>query len=100
MASCNGDWAITMDTPMGVQQLTLTLKSDDGELSGKADTPFGVQEFDGGVVKGDNIAWQIDVTTPMPMTLTFKASIIGDKLGGTAEVAGMGEAPFEGVRKA
>jgi hypothetical protein len=97
-ASCDGDWAITMETPMGAQEMTLRLLSVGGELTGKADTPFGVQEFDGGVVKGDNIAWEIDVTTPMPMTLTFKATIIGDRIGGTAEVVGMGESPFEGTR--
>lgn len=97
-ASCDGEWAVVMQTPMGVQEITLTLSSVAGELTGKADTPFGVQEFGGGVVKGDNIAWEIDVTTPMPMTLTFKATIIGDQLGGTAEVAGMGESPFEGTR--
>jgi hypothetical protein len=98
-ASCDGDWAITMETPMGRREMTLTLSSQGSELSGRADTPFGVQEFDGGVVNGDDISWEIDVTTPMPMTLTFKATVAGDRLNGTAEVAGMGESPFEGVRQ-
>lgn len=97
-ASCDGDWALTMDTPMGTQHMTLTLMSQGSELSGKADTPFGDQEFEGGIVKGDNIAWEVEATTPMPMTLTFKATISGDDLRGTANVAGMGETVFTGTR--
>jgi hypothetical protein len=97
-ASCDGDWSVTMDTPMGVQRLTLTLVSQGSELTGRADTPFGDQEFYGGSVNGDNIAWEIEVTTPMPMTLEFKATVSGDNLKGLAEVAGMGGSSFEGTR--
>ena len=98
MANCDGDWNITAETPMGTQNLTLTLVSDGTSLSGSADTPMGEQSFDGGTIDGDQLAWQVKVRKPMPMTLKFKATVAGDAIDGTVKAGPLGESEFHGTR--
>jgi hypothetical protein len=98
MATCDGDWNITAETPMGTQNLTLTLVSDGQSLTGSADTPMGTQAFENGSVDGDQLAWKVKVRKPMPMTLRFKATVAGDTIDGTVAAGPLGESPFHGTR--
>lgn len=98
MASCDGAWNIAMDTPIGNQTLTLMLASDGNELSGRADTAFGSQEFDGGTIDGDDLTWASEVTAPMPMKLRFKATVAGDKIDGEVITESFGAFEFQGTR--
>lgn len=96
--SADGDWKVTMNSPMGSQEATLTLQSDGGSLSGKIAGPQGTQEFDGGSVDGDNLSWKISMTQPMPMELEFDAIVDGDAIKGNVKLGSFGNATFEGQR--
>ena len=43
MMSVDGDWKVTVNSPMGAQEATLTLDTSNGGLSGKFAGPQGEQ---------------------------------------------------------
>jgi hypothetical protein len=94
----DGNWKITMSTPMGERNADLTLKSSGDTLTGTqgADGQSG-PIFDG-TVNGDDVAWKISITNPMPLTLAFTGKVAGDTIGGEMGIGPMGSFPFKGTR--
>lgn len=96
--SANGTWKTTINTPMGAQNGTLTLTTDGAELSGTMSSPQGEMAIENGAVDGDTLTWKAAITSPMPMTLEFSASVDGDAITGTVKLGAFGEAEFSGTR--
>ena len=95
----DGTYEITVDTPMGAQSITLTLKTDGNALSGKIDSPMGAQEFSGGNVSGDDISWNMEIESPMgKMNLEYKGKVTGDDITGEVKAGDFGSSPFKGRR--
>jgi len=53
--------------------------------------------FDG-TVSGDDVAWKISITNPMPLTLAFTGKVSGDSISGEMGIGPMGSFPFTGKR--
>jgi hypothetical protein len=98
--SIDGSWEVSMNTPMGEQRGTLTLKADGNALSGKVETAMGSEVFTNGKVSGNNLEWSIDISKPMPMTLNFKTTVEGDSMSGNVGLGMFGSAPLTGQRVA
>lgn len=96
--SADGSWNCTINSPMGAQQATMTLSTEGGSLSGKMEGAQGTQEFSGGTVNGDSLAWTVEMTSPMPMTLEIAADVDGDNISGHVKLGAFGEATFVGER--
>ena len=96
--SIDGSWKITMNSPMGSQEATLTLNTDGGSLSGSMAGPQGTQEFEGGSIDGNNLQWVVDMTQPMPMKLEISAAVDGDDISGNVKLGAFGDASFAGAR--
>lgn len=96
--SADGSWDCTINSPMGAQQATLTLVTDGSTLSGIMAGAQGTQEFAGGTVDGDNLQWEVQMTSPMPMTLEISATVAGDTISGNVKLGAFGNASFEGTR--
>jgi len=96
--SINGDWKVTMNSPMGAQDATLSLAADGAALSGKIVSSQGTQEFAGGSVDGSSLAWKVKMTQPMPMELDLSATVEGDGISGNAKLGMFGNATFSGTR--
>lgn len=94
----DGTWNVTLNSPMGAQQATLTLATDGGTLTGTMGGPQGEIELSDGTVDGDNLAWKAEMTQPMAMTLEFTATVSGDAIDGKAKLGSFGEASFAGTR--
>ena len=97
--SATGKWAVTLKSPMGAQDATLSLNDDNGVLSGSMAGPQGDQAFSDGTVDGDALTFNIAMTQPMPMTIECQAVISDDNISGTAKLGAFGQATFEGNRK-
>ena len=54
--------------------------------------------IENGAVDGDTLTWKAAITSPMPMTLEFSASVDGDAITGTVKLGAFGEAEFSGTR--
>ena len=94
----DGNWNLTMTTPMGDRQSTLSLKSSDGTLTGTQGVEGSTEEIFEGTVNGDDVAWKISITNPMPLTLSFTGKVSGDSMSGEMGIGPMGSFPFTGTR--
>ena len=94
----DGNWNITMSTPMGERNATLSLTSAGMTLTGTQGADGNSGEIFDGTVDGDDIAWKLSITDPMPLTLNFTGKVAGDSMSGEMGIGPMGSFPFKGTR--
>ncbi len=94
----DGNWNITMSTPMGDRKATLSLKSAGGTLTGTQGADGNSAEIFEGTTNGDDVAWKVSITNPMPLTLAFTGKVAGDAISGEMGLGPMGNYPFTGTR--
>jgi hypothetical protein len=94
----DGNWNLTMQTPMGERNATLNVKSAGGTLTGTQGADGNSAEIFDGTVNGNDVAWKVSITNPMPLTLEFKGTVAGDAISGEMGVGFMGSFPFTGKR--
>jgi hypothetical protein len=94
----DGNWNLVMSTPMGDRNTTLTLKNSGGALAG-TQTAEGISiDIFEGTTSGDDVAWKVSITNPMPLTLEFTGKVAGDSISGEMGIGPMGSFPFRGTR--
>jgi hypothetical protein len=94
----DGTYKIEIDTPIGKQEATLTLKTAGDKLSGTGESMMGKNEFTG-AVKGDTLTWTMDINSPMgEMKLEYTAKVTGDDIAGEVKIGTFGSSPFKGKR--
>jgi hypothetical protein len=94
----DGDWNLTMTTPMGERDATLSLKSSGDTLTGTQGAEGNSAEIFDGTVNGNDVAWKVSITNPMPLTLEFTGKVSGDSMSGEMGIGPMGSFPFTGKR--
>jgi hypothetical protein len=94
----DGNWNITMSTPMGERNTTLSLKNSGGTLTGTQGEDGNSAEIFDGTANGDDVAWKVSITNPMPLTLEFSGKVSGDSMSGEMGIGPMGSFPFKGTR--
>jgi len=94
----DGNWNLTMQTPMGERNATISLKSAGGTLTGTQGADGNSTEIFDGTVSGNDVAWKVSITNPMPLTLEFKGAVAGDDISGEMGIGFMGNFPFTGKR--
>ena len=97
MAAADGTWKITINTPMGAQEVTATIVTAGDTFTGKTSGRMGDAEVSGKVA-GDTLTWSSAITSPMPMTLEFEATVAGDAMTGNVKLGAFGNAALSGVR--
>ena len=95
--SADGNWKITINTPMGPQTVEANITTSGDTFTGSTSSPMGSQEVSG-KVDGDTLTWSSNITSPMPMTLEFTAKVEGDKMSGNVKLGAFGNAALSGVR--
>ena len=99
MAAVDGDWDVTIKSPMGDQKAVLTVNSDGSSFSGKMSGGLGTMEIPTGTVDGDTLSWSMDMTVPMPMKLDATATVDGDAMTGEVKEGAFGSMGLSGTRK-
>jgi hypothetical protein len=94
----DGTWNISIETPIGTRQATLSLAASGGALTGTQSADGSTGDISDGKVDGNNVSWKIAITNPMPMTLEFSGTVNGDKISGNANAGAFGALPFSGSR--
>jgi hypothetical protein len=87
-----------MSTPMGERKASLSIKAAGGTLTGTQGADGNSTEIFDGTVSGDNVAWKVSITNPMPLTLSFTGAVSGDSMSGEMGIGPMGSFPFTGTR--
>lgn len=95
--SADGNWTLTLNTPMGAQQGTLTLKANGDSLEGTMAGPQGTLPLEDGKIDGSSLSWGI-TAAQMGMKIAFAATLDGDSISGEAQLGAFGTATFNGTR--
>lgn len=95
--SADGNWKITINTPMGAQVVDAEIKTNGDTFTGTTKGQMGSQEVSG-KVDGNTLTWSADITSPMPMKLEFSATVDGDKMTGNVKLGMFGNAALTGER--
>ncbi len=77
--SIDGNYKLTLDTPLGAQEGRMSLKADGTSLSGSLVNARGTTEFSGGIVNGEDIEFDTRIPTPIGR---LKAHVTGKVEGG------------------
>ncbi|MEN2786812.1 hypothetical protein ACFOKI_09220 [Sphingomonas qilianensis] len=100
MADVDGTYETIVKSPLGDQKSTLTVKSDGTTFTGSNAGAMGSVDITDGTVDGNTIAWKMNMTVPMPMTLDCTATIDGDTITGSVGAGAFGSFPMSGTRVA
>jgi len=95
--SADGNWKITINTPMGAQTVDASITTSGDTFTGTTKGQMGEQSVEG-KVNGDTLTWSTAITSPMPMTLEFTATVAGDSMTGNVKLGAFGNAALTGVR--
>ncbi len=95
--SADGNWKITINSPMGAQEVEAAITTSGDTFTGTTKGRMGEQTIEGKVA-GDTLTWSTSITQPMPMTLEFTATVAGDSMTGNVKLGAFGNAPLTGVR--
>jgi len=93
----SGRWELSM--PEASLTLTADFTQEEGSLSGKMTTPYGVFDFTGGTVSADQIFFELNFSVAgQDIDLYFSATVTGDTMRGTAVQGTQGSTEFTGKR--
>lgn len=93
-----GNWALTIQSPQGVQNNQLSIVADGEGFKGELRSSMGQVPVTDGKIDGDKASWTAKMSQPMPITLEFSATVSGDTLSGQVKAGGFGAFPFSGAR--
>jgi len=93
----DGTWNIVMKTPMGDREAQLLLEQRDEEISGFAISDGNKTEIKEGKVEDDRAKFNVDLTSPMPITLEFDVAKEGGNLDGTVKLGMFGSSNVTGT---
>ncbi len=97
--SVAGTYKLTVNTPMGTQNPTLTLAEDGGAVSGSMAGQMGTQEFSGGTAEGNEASWDMTISAMgQEIKLSCTAKVDGDSISGQMS-SPMGAADYTGQRE-
>jgi hypothetical protein len=96
--SIDGTWNVTLQSPMGSQEGTLTLATDGDALTGTMSGPQGAMDIEDGQVGDGSYSWKVNITSPMAITIESTATVDGDTITGESKLGAFGTATFTGTR--
>jgi len=93
----SGRWELNI--PDAGLKMTLDLTQEEGTLSGKLTTPFGLFDFTGGSVSANELYFEMNISVGgQDMDLYFSATVTGDTMRGTVVQGTMGSSEFTAKR--
>jgi zinc protease len=98
MAAVDGNYDVTIKSPMGDQKSVFTVTSDGATFTGKMAGALGSMDVKDGAVDGNTLTWKMDMTVPMPMTLEGTATVDGDNITGDVKAGAFGSMALSGCR--
>ena len=94
----DGNWNLTMNSPMGARPVTANFKTDGGAISGEFTGAQGAAPVSG-TADGNAVAFAATVSGPMgQMELKFKGTLDGDNISGEVAFGAFGSGTFTGSK--
>lgn len=79
-ADISGNWALKMEGPQGLVQMTLAVEQIDGELRGTVEGPMGSSALTG-TVEGETVAFSIVIDSGPGFEMSFRGTVATDEEG-------------------
>ncbi len=99
MTRVDGAYDIITKTPMGDQPSVFTIVTDGDRFNGTNAGPLGSLDVKDGKVDGNRLTWTMEMTMPMPMTLSCEAVVTDGKITGTINAGAFGQLAMSGARR-
>lgn len=96
--SYDGEWRISIQTPIGLQVVLLSLAEEAGRVTGSATQGAETVSMLDVALDGDRLRWSQTVTRPMRLSISFDVTREGDRLSGTAKPGILPKVRVEGQR--
>ena len=96
-ARIDGDWQMTLATPMGAQVMTGHFETSGSALAGYVTSEQGRQDF-AGTVEAGRLKFDLKVEQPMKITLKYDLLVDGDAISGKVKMGMFGSAKLTGTR--
>lgn len=94
----DGNWNLTMQSPMGARSVAAELKANGNALEGNFKGDQGAAPI-AGTIDGNNVNFAATVPGPMgQLELKFSGTVDGDSISGTVAFGAFGSGPFTGNR--
>ncbi len=94
-----GVWALSIDTPRGLQHPVLTVNEADGQYSGTYEGRMGLLEIENIARDGDRFEFPLTISVPIgEIDVFYSGTIDGESMEGVVRNP-RGEVPFTGVRE-
>jgi hypothetical protein len=98
-ANVSGEWDFTIQTPQGERTQTAKFVQEGEKITVTMVSPRGESTGEG-TVKGNAIEWTITRTTPRgDMTITYKGTVEGTTMSGTAQMGDFGTMDWKATKK-
>jgi imidazolonepropionase-like amidohydrolase len=99
-AEVGGTWDVTVTTPQGGNEASMTLTQSGASFTGQMTSQMGTTTIDNGQVSGRAASWSITLTMGgQSTTITFQGEVEGSRMRGTADLPGMGSATFTAQKR-
>ena len=96
--SFDGDWQLTISSPMGERPASLSITETTGNLEGSLTTGMGTSPISG-YADENSVAFSASVQGPMgAVKLDFIGTVTGDEASGQMQFGSMGGGPWHGAR--
>lgn len=91
-------WKITLQTPMGPQEMTAQINREGNGFTGRIESPMGAENITDGRIAGDTLSWTMDVKKPMAIKVSFEVTVQGGTMSGHAKLGMFGKSKLTGTR--
>jgi hypothetical protein len=97
--SVDGNWKVTIKSPMGAMATRLTIKSKGNAFTGTQSGQGQSTDVIDGKVDGNTITWSNNITVPLKITLQYSGVVSDGEMSGKVKAGLMGSFTFSGVRE-
>ena len=88
-----GTWRIVIDTPRGPEESVVEIRREGDRLTGTQSGRGETHEIFDAELEGDTLSWKVKVRRPIPLQLSFRGLIDGERISGEAKPG-----PFPPIR--
>jgi hypothetical protein len=99
-AQIGGSWTMTLNSPQGPLDLTMTITQSGAGFSGSMVSQIGTNEMTGGEIAGHTVTWTTVVQAGgQSITINYRGEVDGNRMTGSAELGSFGTATFTAEKK-
>ncbi|MFN0178231.1 MAG: amidohydrolase family protein [Gemmatimonadales bacterium] len=99
-AEIAGTWTMSVTTPQGANEVTLTITQSGASFTGQMASQMGTSAIDDGQIAGRSVSWSTSIAMGgQSVTLTFQGQVEGSRMTGSATLGSFGSATFTAEKR-